>query len=286
MRIPDDILHCPVFLGFNEVYGDLGTLKYAGTGFLVVMTTDNLKLSFNYLVTAHHIADFIRKQPQPIAWLGHPSGKFWHIALDEAQAPWHYPEDQSVDLAACRLVPPESGYIGLVPEDFVLDKHFGQEGIGIGDEVFSVSLFGFSGKRFTASPLVRVGNLAMITTERISFKKYGAAEVYLIEARSIGGMSGAPVFVSETKELKVPGVDPNGKQITMQLKAQGSFGLLGVVHGHWEIDKSDLNLALPAAVEREGVNVGIAIVTPAKKVLDLLNSQELCIARASAEERQ
>lgn len=72
----------------------------------------------------------------------------------------------------------------------------------------------------------------------------------------------------------------------MELKTQGSFGLLGVVHGHWQIKKTDLNLVLPEIAERDGVNIGIAIVTPASKILDLLYCKNLREARAMAEERE
>jgi hypothetical protein len=47
-------------------------------------------------------------------------------------------------------------------------------------------------------PIVRVGNLASYPSEQIQTRAFGRMEAYLIEARSIGGLSGSPVsFILE-----------------------------------------------------------------------------------------
>jgi hypothetical protein len=89
-------------------------------------------------------------------------------------------------------------------------------------------------------PIVRHGNIAMLPEEQIQ-TEMGYADVHLIEARSIGGLSGSPVFVRTSEAEK---------------DSHRGIQLLGVMHGHWEIKESELNK--PTLVhDRRGVNLGI-----------------------------
>lgn len=64
----------------------------------------------------------------------------------------------------------------------------------------------------------------------------------------------------------------------------GPFYLLGLVHGHWDVppyQKDDSIL-----MDMFGrVNMGIAIVIPAKQILEVLNHAELVELRRKGEER-
>jgi hypothetical protein len=125
-------------------------------------------------------------------------------------------------------------------------------------------------------PLVRHGNIAMIPDDKIQVDS-GFAYVYLVEMRSIGGMSGSPVFVRPTVEVEFS-------------KDQKFFGLLpqvsllGLVHGHWDISPSDIDKCKPRP-QRGGVNIGVGVVVPAEKILEVLNHPELVAMRASWDEK-
>jgi len=55
---------------------------------------------------------------------------------------------------------------------------------------------------------------------------------------------------------------------------------MGLIHGHWELKpESIIDTITPDAGIKAGVNVGIAIVTPAQKILDILNQPELIAMR-------
>jgi hypothetical protein len=125
-------------------------------------------------------------------------------------------------------------------------------------------------------PIVRHGNLAMLPDERIQ-TRYGFAEVYLIEARSI---SGSPVWVRETIELRAKRDD--GRDVL--LRGPGEMKLLGVMQTHWDVDEKDLN-KYDALHSRTGVNLGVAVVVPAKKILDVINLPEIVSLRKDAEVR-
>ena len=117
---------------------------------------------------------------------------------------------------------------------------------------------------------MRMGNIAMVPDERIPITNFGDMEAYLIEARSIGGLSGSPVFVIEV-------VDPLDRRIH----------LLGLIQGHWDVKpETIIDEATEDSETRAGVNVGIAIVTPASKILEIINCNEMQKLRDDLEASQ
>jgi hypothetical protein len=80
-------------------------------------------------------------------------------------------------------------------------------------------------------------------------------EAYLIEARSIGGLSGSPVFVN----LGVVRETPDRPPFTL---GRVAVYLLGLVHGHWDVESGLIGEA--------NVNMGIAIVTPIQKAAEMI----------------
>ena len=151
--------------------------------------------------------------------------------------------------------------------------------IGIGDEVFITGLFTYAPGRQRNMPILRHGNIAMIPGEQIETDD-GYADVYLIEVRSIGGLSGSPVFVRET--IKLSGERDAGDP--GELHGLGRTYLLGLVHGHWDINESEINNPNAPHDPRRGVNLGIAIVVPADKIIEIINRPELKARRAEEEE--
>lgn len=105
----------------------------------------------------------------------------------------------------------------------------------------------------------------------------GFMPAYLIEARSIGGLSGSPVFVTETLGMR----NESGEI----LAGGGPFYFMGLMHGHWDIP-AELKNDIPS--DKEGkVNMGIAIVVPAITILEVINQEELVeMRRQRAEEEK
>jgi hypothetical protein len=101
-------------------------------------------------------------------------------------------------------------------------------------------------------------------------------EVYLAEGRSIGGLSGSPVFVRPTTRI----VGLGNEQGPQSVFGVGGFHFLGLMRGHWD---------LPLGVDvghAEAVNMGISIVVPAKKILETLYHPELVALRNQQDERR
>lgn len=178
-----------------------------------------------------------------------------------------HPTDAFVDVAVLPWAPPLEKYDFkcVSVSSFLSDETVQKEGIGVGDEVFIAGLFAHISGSSRNLPIVRMGNIAMMPDEVIP-TELGDIEAYLVEARSIGGLSGSPAFVRKTVPLGV-----------------GGFYLLGLMHGHWDIPAKSKNDLLMNDDLFGKVNMGIAIVVPAKKILEVLNHPELVKMREQQE---
>ncbi|MDP9205829.1 MAG: hypothetical protein M3P12_10290 [Gemmatimonadota bacterium] len=105
-------------------------------------------------------------------------------------------------------------------------------------------------------------------------------EAYLVELHSIGGLSGSPAF------LYLGGVRrhfPYGGELTLTQYA-GAIYLLGLVHGHWDLGvQEELDTVQDALDRDERINMGIAIVVPIARVLEILDYPEVRDAREKAQ---
>jgi len=265
MRVPDEVKKSVVFVGTmgRDQHGQ-ETPYYGGTGFLVSLPSRNIVgNSFIYLVTAKHVIDKAGDRPL-ILRVNTTDGKST-IVREEAPGWFFHPTDTAVDVAAVPVRHiPSFDYNVMPTSAFVTDDVIHEQNIGIGDEVFITGLFPRHSGSKRNIPIVRIGNIAMMPEERI-VTNLGEAEVYLIEAKSIGGLSGCPVVVNKTT--------PSGVW---------QFHLLGMMHGHWDIgldrmDDMDANVL-------GSINMGIAIVTPAKKILEVLENPALVTYRLEVEE--
>jgi hypothetical protein len=156
------------------------------------------------------------------------------------------------------------------------DREVQQHGIGPGDEVYITGLFTYHMGTSRNTPIVRVGNIAMLPQDKIRIKRNSQTEeieAYLIEARSIGGLSGSPVFVHPTANLL--GMFKWGtNQSTSGIVMDAELFLLGLMCAHYDVELEDIG-GTPIAGVGHNVNVGVGAVTPAQKILDIIQGAEL-----------
>ena len=271
MRVPDRLLNCVGFISH-----DTPQITYGGTAFVVGIKS-MLKGSYLHLVTARHVAEAIEHGPFIVGLNLKAGGKV--ILRAEDVRWWYHPSDKSADVAVMPFAP--SMYadcdIQWISEDhFATPDKITKYNIGVGDELTIVGLF----TRFSGStkhfPIVRIGNVAMIPSEKIPVKGFGDMEVYLAEGRSIGGLSGSPVFVRNTTSM------PPIKTEDGELRHFSGFGemhLLGLMHGHW-----DLPVGFKTYEQQEAVNMGISIVVPARTILETLYHPDLVAVRNGLDE--
>lgn len=267
MRVPDKMKQCVVFFGLPSLKDGAVRTEYRATGFFVCVPfrvdEKGVGDGFLYLVTAKHVAqnlagkEFVvranTKDGKSIAitspadseikWLFHPTDEHADVAV----YPWSGSTDANIDYGVVSV------------KHFLKPEDLRPQGIGIGDEVCIVGLFSFHEGQSKNHPMLRSGNIAMIPDEKVKTKD-GPMDAYLIEARSIGGISGSPVFVAAPQVSRV-------------------WLLLGLIYGHWDLSASKINDMQDGKKEPQ-INTGIAIVTPAQKILDIVNGEELSNSRA------
>lgn len=128
-------------------------------------------------------------------------------------------------------------------------------------------------------PIVRIGNISLLKGDPISTKFKGFIEGYLIEARSIGGLSGSPVFVNIAPFRTVKG--------SVRPESGPQLYLLGLMHGHFDIAdlNSDTVIDVPSAAVN-GIHTGIGVVVPVQKIIDTIEHPDLVAMRRDDAMRQ
>ena len=292
MRFPESIRKSVVYCARLTDKGGVETPYFAGTGFIV--SVEHYK--HQVIVTAKHVA----KQLMLGKWFIRMNSVNGFIDLPGSNDCWrfHPTEPDRVDVAVMPWPPGiPDGVLdaGATPiEMFCDDKVIAENDIGPGDELHVPGLF----SKMTGSSslsIVRTGNVAMIPgpNDLVPGVKVNGenspgvdAEAYLIEARSMGGMRGSPVFVRTTVTTKTKVINSVTNEITdMQVSVPGAYYLLGLMHGHWETiasEKNEPNMRTKDKDE-ESINTGIAVVIPAKKILEVIRQPELIAMRARAD---
>lgn len=283
LRVSEEHFKCVAFVGEMIGLGEPG--DFHGTGFFLSVPPESPKLEgfrFGYFVTAKHVAAALedRHVYMRVDKVGGGTtdfqnifGKHWYL----------HPTDDTADVAVVPLAGQPNADIKTIGiEDLGTPEKLARLQIGIGDEVFSVGLFTPVGENTAQNmPIVRYGTIAMMPSEQIQ-TELGYADVYLVEARSLGGLSGSPVFARPTMKIDIPEVCGIDKMLGVAPRAI----LLGVMQSHWDVKESEMNKAYFVNDRKRGVNYGMAVVVPATKILDILNRPELIEMRAEIEKRK
>jgi hypothetical protein len=249
-----------------------------GTGFFVGVENDGHTGVYGYLVTAKHVLLDEHGQFLPRVFLRvnnktegsafisldlQPSGEKHNVFLHS---------DSTVDVAVIPVLPPEAIFdFRIVPLTMILTKdEFKKTTIAPGSDVFFTGLFApYYGDKINM-PIFRFGRVAMLPTDRIRWQEAGKplqlAELYLLETMSFGGNSGSPVFFSQGMDRQ-PGSVILGPPI---------ITLAGVMRGNFNEPRLGALIQTPNAIAPVfAQNVGIAAVTPAYLLHDILFSDQL-----------
>jgi hypothetical protein len=266
MQIPDEVRKCVVFI----CYKTANETKLAGTAFFVGVPIEGTKLNFMYLVTAKHIIDAIQtKSADKKVYLRmnliNGGAEFISTSIDR----WvFHPQESNVDVATLNWAPSgeKFDYLALPIKYALTEDVIKKENIGVGDDVFLVGLFAnhFGSKRNL--PIVRVGNIASMPEEKVR-TDYGDIDAYLVETRSIGGLSGSPVFVYVGEMRRI------GETTQFRKKGVPLFYLLGLMHGHFDLSKLGVDNLIEDSLTNLRINMGIGIVVPTWKVLEVMNQE-------------
>jgi hypothetical protein len=268
MRVPDSLLNCVGFVSRDQDQPD-----YRASAFVVSVPHD-AKSGYLHLVTAKHVAVQLQNGEAMIALNGKDGLPLWMKNGNEV--PWFFHPETNVDVAILPMASirlNEYDYQDISTAVFLTEERNRKYGVGIGDEVVNVGLFRPYYGDVRLIPLVRTGTVAMMPARTIPHPKFGTMDAYLVEGRSIGGLSGSPVFVRSTVQLQT--MDKDGE--AAPCSALGQYHLLGLISGHLE--------TLPNQDSQYGVNMGFSIVVPAAKIYEGLFSGELTALREEAFKR-
>jgi hypothetical protein len=288
MRVPHSITKCVVFIG-TETANPAEPIKWRATGFFVsfpstLASASSPNRGFMYLVTSKH---GVRKLEGGDFYIRANTkdgkSKTFRVMKDHK---WWFHQDPvcPADVAVFPIW--QEDFISLLDYEsikatmFLTDETIENKSVGVGDEVFVVGLFSKHTGKEKNLPIIRTGNIAMMSDEPIPTTLFGNIEAYLVEMHSIGGLSGSPVFVLKP----VPLVVATESETSFVMTSTSQLFLLGLIHGHWDVEADEI---VDEDAEKSGVkssvNVGIAIIVPAKKILETLNCKELVEYRAKAE---
>lgn len=274
MRVSDTVRKSTLFIGIRD---QVGEITYGGTAFLVTIPGEH-KGSFSYLVTAKHVLDQIKKQSADGSFVVRANLVNDESVLFDADiGHWFSHNDKDVDVAISIFSPPLEIHNTLdarfIPvSNFLTEDDIKTHGIGSGDEVFMTGLFVNAVGASQNMPIVRMGSIALMPSEKISHAGK-LIDAYLVESRSIGGLSGSPAFVSATIRVAYP----SKPQQFYWVPGQSFF--FGLVRGHWDIPPNR------ALLEAEKVNMGISVVVPASKIKEILYMPEQIELRKTIEKR-
>lgn len=283
MRVSDYVLKSVGFIGevqqrsASGVSGDLHA-----TGFFIRVPSATATGGYLYFVTARHVAEDLRDR-DVFVLVNKRSGSTTEILAVEPPMWYLHPTDVSCDVAICPMnYDNEADVLPIPVSELLTAESIEQWGVGIGDEVFATGLFSEIPNTTRNIPILRHGNIAMMPTEQLQ-TGLGYADVYLVEARSLGGLSGSPVFVRPTG--KIPCQFGPDAPVEMLLGLREQQKLLGIMHGHWDVRESEINNPRITHDRKRGVNYGVAIVTPASKIIEVLNRRELAESRMRYDEK-
>jgi hypothetical protein len=289
VRIPNNFLQCVTFLGVTLTEGpSAGEFLCLGTAFLIVMEQDGQP--FSYLVTARHVLDeaqrggfktlqarFNRKEGgvEVVPLSDDHRIRFTSAAVDLAVYE-HSIDFNTFECSALQL------------KTFADNQTISMYNIGPGDELFTIGLFSLREGRRRNIPIVRSGIIAAMPNEFEPFANNGEPyHAYLAEMRSIGGLSGSPVFIFIDHRSRVV---PQPNVISLH-QPDWTIFCIGIIQGHWDLKRNtDDSVVLPGQTDDvrlgfskgENLNTGIAMVTPSQYLLTLLNHEKLKERRRTA----
>jgi hypothetical protein len=191
MRVDDQIKKCVAFVALQKA-----DKSYVFVGTVFFVARNNTENKHSYAITAKHVIEGIKSKGLEKVFLrvNLTTGQTGIIETEANQ--WIYHSDENVDIAAYSLRLTEVVDHVFYPETYFVDAEFIERfELDIGDEVFVTGLFKHHHGNTRNLPIIRIGNISSMVVEKIQTRDL-IMDAYLIESRSIGGLSGSPVFTN------------------------------------------------------------------------------------------
>jgi len=260
-------------VSFIFVSDGLGNFNARGTGFFVGVKNEKEESQLNvYFVTAKHVLQDENGGYLPEIYLRlnkkDDGSELIKVALKDIRIFEH--KDNDVDIALFGCIPDQNIFdFKLITDSLIANEEVIKTNeIAEGDNVFFTGLFTSHMGQKKNQPIIRFGKVALMSDEKIEWKEKDKPvkfmDLYLLECQSFGGNSGSPVFF-QLDLLRKPGqISIGGPVIFLAGLMTGSF-----------LDSSQIQTTDAVANMISLQNIGIAAVTPASKLYEILFSEEL-----------
>ena len=298
VAIPDDFLRSSVFLCVEEnVYGVTERVPKA-TAVLIALSLSNTA-RVTYAVTARHAIYEARPYGKLFIRMNTKSGGFVEVETKVDDWQTHGAADVAAILVLRSALP-----AGVVSEDLDITAiqiesfvgsppEYSWEGsplpaIGpvkiyptVGEELYFIGLFSEQYGIERNLPIARFGHISRmpspIRLEDPDGTQYEAV-AYLAEFHSWGGHSGSPAYFLHPLTLDLTIVDDNNKPTGREAFQSFVSGFIGIITGHYDIEKKATGGGALGTIQT-ALNSGIAVVTPAAAVRQLLMAPDVVAQR-------
>ncbi|MBO6540189.1 MAG: hypothetical protein JJ969_12405 [Rhizobiaceae bacterium] len=283
MRVDDWVQRTVVYLGLQAA----GNFLPLGTAFLIGVVRQEKVYSF--IATARHVVESVAGD---VVWVRVNKKAGGSDVLKLAKSDALLSPNAGDDLAIFPITwgPDVYDYrvfTGTRADQIAVDERLGP--IGLGDEVFAVGLYTSHYGLASNAPIVRIGHVSALPKEPIP-TKLGYTNGYIIELRSIAGLSGSPVF-HNVFPIRTSG---DGFEVL----SERTYRPIGLLLGHHIIESREDQIAVgqyqsrtdepsgpmpPFATEkiaRENTPIGppaesstgLCVIVPIGRIFDMLDS--------------
>jgi hypothetical protein len=276
------------------------------TGFFVrVPLNSNPPAGADYLITARHCIEdarqyggtlYVRINKKAGGFIEIPTSVDDWVAHDDADVAailgirTALPEGTNstdLDQASLRL----ASFVGPGPEY----KYTGEApGVGtveiqprVGHEIYFLGLFSQHYGHERNLPVARFGHISRMPCQ-LEMESGGTrfeAVAYLAEFHSWGGHRGSPVFFFYPMMLRTDYVDDQGNVTRAGDQPIHVSGFMGLISGHYDISKEAKKVGDILGQVQFELNSGIAMVTPAEAVKQLLMRDDLVAERENPKKK-
>ncbi|HWU27391.1 MAG TPA: hypothetical protein VN154_13415 [Rhizomicrobium sp.] len=265
MRIDETAPKTVVFLGIKNPTGDFIPM---GTAFLGLYKFEDV--AFPFAITARHIVDDIQGDQ---VWVRYNEKSGLANATSIPKGAMWLAEDPAADLAIIplgKLDPKvmDQQLIDLNPATWhKRTERMGKPGLG--DEVATIGLYSSHYGQLKNIPVTRIGHVAMLPGEPVLTDK-GYVHAYLVEVKSIAGLSGSPVF------LNYPDLR-RAENKTVEMLTAPAMLPLGLMLGYHVVETSQDQISVPqfqgedppTIFSLDERNTGFGVVLPFVDILEV-----------------
>lgn len=274
LRVEDKVRKSVVFIGAETEHG---FMPY-GTGLLGIAISEDMGNSV--VITAAHVVDSIPGDEVSIR-INRIEGRAGTLKVKK-QLKISF-KDKAVDLVVLLVTIDPTIYDIYVIPLRVLDwnnlvEKYGTPGEG--DEICVVGLYTTHFGQMRNMPIVRIGHIAAMPEEKVMTDR-GGVHGWLIEAHSIAGLSGSPVFWNVPPVRFVEGKPQH-------LESGPVYLPIGILIGHHVIESKEDEIIVPQFQEpletrtfdkepgrSEERRTGFAVVLPIHHIFSIFESDEM-----------